>query len=102
VFELIRYTLWKRGANKAIAKKLTAECCLCDDPIVPGDFVGVGCDENNKPVLVHAGWHFTLKKRDAFCDTDAISTGIWDGHQVHSKGESLLAKVAETGQSQIG
>lgn len=74
---LFRYWCWKRMARKAIASGWIAQCALCDAPIVPGDFVGVGTNpKDNSTMLVHAGYHFTLNNRDAFCETGAIGSGI--------------------------
>jgi hypothetical protein len=102
MFKSIRYYFWKRKAKKAVAAGLTAKCCACNDPIVPGDFVGTGVNKKNRPILVHSGFHFSLSKRDAFCETGAIGTGFWDGHQVQGTGESLAAKALRTHEIQIG
>lgn len=80
MFAWLRYWFWKRKAMKAIREGKVAVCALCDDPIVPGDFVGRAyiwgnCEE--REVLVHAGFHSTLTNPDAFCETDAFGIGYW-------------------------
>ena len=96
------YWRWKRMARKAIAYGWTTQCALCDDPIVPGDFVGVGTDlKDNSSVLVHAGYHFTLNSRHAICKTGAIGSGIWSGKEVLYTSESLVAKALRTGKAQV-
>lgn len=101
MFERFIYWRWKRKAQKAVEAGLTAQCCACDDLIVPGDFIGIGMDKDRKEVLVHAGYHFSLSRIDAFCETGAIGCAFWDGHQVVGLGESLGAKAMRTGQPQI-
>lgn len=88
-------------ARKAIADGLVAKCSFCEDPIVPGDFVASGSDEHGFAILVHAGFHFTLEKRDAFCETGAVSNGVWNGKWVESLGESLAARALRTGEPQV-
>src|SRR3989344_4961854 len=97
---LFRYWRWKRMAGKAIAENRIAECIDCDDPIVPGDFVAVesSCSDVSHQHLVHAGFHFTLNNRNAFCETGAVGIGYWDGIQVINCGESLAAKALRTGE----
>ena len=100
MIEMIRYWLWKRDARKAVKMGLTAICYSCNDPIVPGDFIGIGINKDKKEVFVHAGYHFSLSKADAFCETGAIGCAYWDGRQVVGFGESLVAKTIRTGQTQ--
>ncbi len=102
MLEWIRYALWKKMARKAIEAKKIAQCVLCDDPIVPGDFVGI-CTVGDalEERLVHAGYHFTLNDRDAICETGAIGCGVWDGEKVIGTGESLAEKALRTGKVQI-
>ncbi|HEY4528462.1 MAG TPA: hypothetical protein VJJ48_01380 [Candidatus Paceibacterota bacterium] len=97
----VRYWLWKRRATKAVEEGLIAKCCACDDPIVSGDFIGIGIDKDKKEVLIHAGYHFSLKEMDAFCESAAIGCAYWDDKQVVGLGESLAAKAIRTGQPQI-
>ncbi len=92
--------LWVRRAKKAIAEGKTTTCAMCDTPIIPGDFVAVGENEKGDPVVVHAGYHFTLTGEDAICETGALGSAIWDGNQAVGTGESLLAKAARTGEGQ--
>lgn len=96
-----RYWRWKRSAKKAVAEGLSTECHMCDDPIVPGDFVGIGVTKDQKEVLVHAGYHFSLSHIDAFCETGAIGCAVWDGKQALPLGESLAARAMRTGQPQV-
>jgi hypothetical protein len=99
---MFEYFRWKRMARKAIEAQKTAPCALCDDPIVPGDFVGictVGSDSKER--MVHTGFHFTIDGRNAFCETGAVGCGIWDGERVAGIGESLAAKAIRTGQPQV-
>jgi len=95
---LFRYTRWKRMARKAIAGGKTTECTLCDDPIVPSDFVGITTDEK----YIHAGSHYTLKDKSAICVSGATGSGYWDGENIVSIGESVAAKAMRTGEVQIG
>jgi hypothetical protein len=96
---LFPYWRWKRRARKAIAAGHVAKCANCDDPIVPGDFVTRGLD-GDQPVLVHAGFHYTLRERDAFCETGAVGTGFWTETGFMGTGESLAAKALRTGETQ--
>ena len=100
MLERLRAWLFKREAEKLIRQKKTAECICCDDPILPGDFVGVGILKKNpkREGLIHAGFHRTLNKPDAFCETGAIGIGFWDGERVVKVGESAASKTMRTGQ----
>jgi hypothetical protein len=80
MLEWIDYFFWKKRAKKAQALGKTTRCVACDDPIVPGDFVGI-CFVGNDPTekLIHAGYHFSISKIDAFCDTGAVGSAVWNG-----------------------
>lgn len=101
MIKIIHYWLWKRRAKKAFAEGLTAECAICSDPIVPGDFIGICTTTDDKRVLVHAGYHFSLSKISDFCETGAIGCAVWDGKQAVGIGESLAAKAMRTGEPQV-
>ncbi len=89
-------------ARKAIQEGKVTPCFVCEEPIVPGDFVAVGFVEGDpKEKLVHAGYHFSLKKMNAFCETGAEGCAVWDGKEAVGLGESLAAKAMRTGQPQI-
>lgn len=77
---------------------VTVQCAICFDHIVPGDFVG----ERVSGELVHAGYHFTLAERNAFCETGGIGIGYWNDQRVEYIGESTVEKVFRTGETQIG
>jgi hypothetical protein len=51
--------------------------------------------------LIHAGFHFTLSARSAFCETGAVAIGWWDGERVVGEHESLVAKAIRTGEVQV-
>ncbi|MEX0916904.1 MAG: hypothetical protein WDZ90_00025 [Candidatus Paceibacterota bacterium] len=94
------YPTWKKHARTAIAEKRTARCAGCDDPIIPGDFVGV-CYVEGEAQLIHAGYHRTLDRTDAFCETGAIGSGIWDGEKYIRFGESAAESAFRTGEPQF-
>ena len=98
----ICYFFWKRRAEKAFRDGQTAVCAGCKDPIVPGDFVA-RCWLPNDPTerLVHAGFHFSLSKIDAYCTSGALGSAIWNGKEVVGIGESLAAKAIRTGEVQV-
>jgi hypothetical protein len=100
------YWSWKKMARRAIAEGKTAFCVCCDDPIIPGDFVAVAriatatvastageCSDSSHLRLVHAGHHYTLNERDAFCETGGVGVGFWDGEKVVSTGPSAVAEA---------
>jgi len=83
VLKYIRWLFWKRRAKRAIGKGLTTRCILCDDFIFPGQFVAVCAgeiEENDR--LVHAGFHFTLRAQNFFCETATVGIGWWNGKRV--------------------
>lgn len=96
------YGRWKNRALEQIKKGNSTTCCYCKDPIVPGDFVGQGHDQDDRPILVHAGFHYSVSKEDAFCESGAIGTGIWTPGGIISTGESLVEKAVRTGTAQLG
>ena len=97
----IRYALWKRKARKAIREGLTAPCMSCDDPIVPGDFIGISHFRgSSEKKLIHSGYHVSMSQMDAFCETGAIGAAFWNGKEAVGIGESLGAKAIRTGKPQ--
>jgi hypothetical protein len=101
MFKKISYWLWKRKAKQAVVAGKTATCCMCDDPIIPGDFVGIGLDEEGNEVLMHAGFHFSLSGMHAYCETAAVGCGTWNGNRVAHIGESSVSKAFRTGEIQM-
>ena len=102
MIERISYWFWKRMAKKAIEKGLTAVCCQCADPIIPGDFVGLGIDTTTgKDVFVHAGYHFAISGMDACCESGSVGCGHWDGEKVVRRGESMIEVALKTGEAQV-
>jgi hypothetical protein len=97
------YQQWKKAAEEAVKKGRTAKCDTCKDPIVPGDFVGVCIDPNDreKELFVHAGFHFSISQMDAFCETAGIGCGYWDGEKLVNEQESAIAAAARTGEVQV-
>jgi hypothetical protein len=97
------YEVWKAMAKRAIVEGRTTKCADCEDPIVPGDFVARGEVRRwlifSKPVLVHAGFHYTMEREDAFCLTGAMGCGYWDGTKVISEHEALASRVMREGTS---
>lgn len=84
-----RYWRWKRMARNAIASGLTAKCALCDNPIVPGDLVGIV----DADAIVHAGFHFTLSNCKAFCESSYIGVGFWNGREILPRAKDALIDV---------
>ena len=82
MFECIDRWLWRRSACKALKEGLTTSCAYCSDPIIPGDIVSEGTDNEKNPILVHAGAHFSLTKPMEFCETGALANGTWTGTAV--------------------
>jgi len=73
------------------------------EPIIPGDFIVCYRSSNDsKEHLIHAGFHFSLKKMDAFCESIVLGSGIWNGKEVINIGESIATEVFQTGRNQIG
>ena len=101
MFDWIRWWVWKRKARRAVRESLTAACCHCNDHIFPGDFVGVGINETKEKILVHAGYHNSLKEKYVICESGGIGVGFWDGKEVAGIGESLASKALRTGRPQI-
>lgn len=95
MFKFISYWLWKRRATKNVRAGRVAKCAFCQDPIVPGDYVGIMSSSND---LVHAGFHFSVSQPDAFCEIGAVAVGVWDGVQVVGFGESPATHVIRTGR----
>ena len=93
-----RYPRWKRIAKKALVEEKTCPCAACNDPIFPGDFVALTVDGN----LVHAGFHYTLNEKNAFCITAAVGCGYWNGQTVENTLIPLAVKAIKTGTPQIG
>ena len=99
----IKYVLWRRMARKAVKEGKTLSCPMCHDPIVPGDFVGIQYSaKGSKGSPVHAGIHFSLSKRRAFCETGAVGCAVWDGTQLIGTGESVADKAYRTWKSHVG
>jgi|GEM_PF-4173695 len=95
MFEYIQHALWKRKSRRAVVEGKTAFCVRCDDPIVSGDFVGI-CFLHDSPEakLIHAGFHFSLTNRNAFCETGAIGSAVWDGEKAVNFGKPLAATLS--------
>ncbi len=98
----VHYFFWKKRAKKAVVLGQITSCVACDDPIVPGDFVGI-CHVGDDPAkkLIHAGFHFSLSEMDAFCETGAIGCAFWDGEKAVGIGESMAATAIRTGKPQV-
>ncbi len=98
-----RYLRWKRRAKLAIKEGKITTCCICKEPIFPGQFVAVGYFKSEPDVekLAHAGYHYSLNKKSEFCLTGALGVGYWDGEKVTQYGESTAAKAVRTGEAQI-
>lgn len=87
------YWRWKRRMRK-LAPDRKGACCLCDDPILPGDFVG----ETSDGRLVHAGFHWTARDKNAFCETAAIGIGHWHPEGLVRLAETAAAEAMRTGK----
>jgi hypothetical protein len=92
----IPYLLWKRRVRK-IAPELCSICCICNKPIYPGQWVSQTVDNR----LVHAGFHDTLEKEGAFCETGSIGIGFWDGKKITGKMPSLAEICRSTGKAVV-
>lgn len=77
-----RYLTWKLKAKRAVAKNLTLTCNYCKEPIVPGDKVAKATSRIRGNKLVHAGMHFSISKKEAYCELESLANGIWDGHTI--------------------
>ena len=80
--EFIRYFFWKVKAKRAIKDKRVTTCTYCREYIFPGDLVIDGTNRNGDPILVHAGFHHSLKSRAVFCETGTVANGVWEGYGV--------------------
>ncbi|MEK7179857.1 MAG: hypothetical protein AAB706_00095 [Patescibacteria group bacterium] len=90
------YWAWKRRVRK-IAPELCSVCCICNDLIYPGQFVGEATDGR----LVHAGYHDTPKEQNVFCETGAIGIGFWDGKKITGKMPSVAEIACCTGKGVV-
>lgn len=85
MLSIIGYWLWKRKARKALKEGKTAICGYCEQPIFPGQWIAIAYDENNRHIIIHAGYHYSLAERHAFCETGFVACGIWNGESIDSK-----------------
>ncbi|OHB21492.1 MAG: hypothetical protein A2939_03105 [Parcubacteria group bacterium RIFCSPLOWO2_01_FULL_48_18] len=103
-YEDIKWRRWKKGATRAIDSGRVTLCAICNDHVFPNDFVAeafVGDDPT--PKLIHAGFHYSMKERSAFCAMGAIGTGFWDGEKfVKTMTESTAQAAIRTGEAQVG
>lgn len=97
MFHYIHWLLWKRRMKKVSQEQL-GTCLLCNDPVYPGDFVGVTTDGK----VVHAGFHWTMHDRNAFCETGAVGSATWTSEGTPRKIGPMGAEIAmKTGKSVI-
>lgn len=80
--EFIQYCIWKFKAKRAVKDKHVTTCTYCREYIFPGDLVIDGTDRNGDPILVHAGFHYSLRSRAVFCETGGLANGVWAGDHV--------------------
>lgn len=75
-----------------------AVCVECDDPIVPGNFVGE-CSVclSTKKKLIHAGFRAIATNQAAFCESAGFGIGYWDGEKIVKRRESAASKAMRTG-----
>lgn len=98
MFEWLTSWIWRSRAKK-IPKARCSICIICNEPIVPGNFVGETADG----ALVHAGFHKSaVTGKDAFCESGGIGIGFWNGERVEYAGPSLAARVLESGEPMVG
>lgn len=92
----VSYKLWKKKAKKAIEENRVTKCYVCNNHIYPNQCVAIGVIKERgeeKEVLIHAGFHFSLENADAFCETGVLASGWWDGEKVISYKETMLDKL---------
>lgn len=70
--DYVRWWLWKRRARK-VPQDQQGSCAMCGKSIFPGDLVAVATSGE----VVHAGFHFSLDEREAFCESGDVGNAFW-------------------------
>ena len=91
---MFKWWFWKRWARKVVIEDC-GTCALCRERLYPGDFVGITTE--GKPV--HAGFHFSMTEKDAFCETAAIGNGIWGKDGFARTCESAIEESLRTNEA---
>ena len=86
-FDHICWLFW-RYAAKEMPQEQLGTCVHCGGPVYPGQVIAVTTDDEP----MHAGHHYTLKSRQAFCETAALGSAVWTKE---GKPEPLEPKLLE-------
>ncbi|MEK7150905.1 MAG: hypothetical protein AAB783_01765 [Patescibacteria group bacterium] len=78
----LKYLNWKFHAHQAIRMHQTRDCLHCSDPVVPEDLVGEHREPGGVVKLFHAGTHYSLNAKAAYCAPETMAVGRWDGQRV--------------------